>query len=80
MKLIFIRQLLRSGKVNGLANDFIRFAHFLAECIVQPLLDEADCEMGDVDTDPAAIQALRNGDGCAASAEGIKDGVAFIGT
>ena len=36
--------------------------------------------MGDVDADPAAVEALRDLNGGAAAAEGIEDEIAFVGT
>ena len=59
--------------------DLVRSLDGLAELVVQTLLDEADGEVGDVDADPAAIEALRGGDGSAATAEGIENYVAFVG-
>ena len=50
-----------------------------AEGIGEALLDEADGEVGDVDPDPAAIEALGYLNGGAAAAEGIEDYVAFVG-
>ena len=51
-----------------------------AEGVGEALLDEADGEVGDVDADPAAVEALRDLDGGAAAAEGVEDEVAFVGT
>ena len=52
---------------------------FGAEGVGEALLDEADGEVGDVDADPAAVEALRDLDGGAAAAEGIENEVAFVG-
>ena len=34
--------------------------------------------MRDVDANPAAVEALRGGDRCAAAAEGVKHDIAFV--
>jgi len=80
LEFVLICKLLRPGQINRLANDLVGVSHFLAEGVIEPLLDESDGEMRDVDANPAAIQALGDGDGGSASAEGIEDGVALIGT
>jgi hypothetical protein len=66
--------------VGRLANDGVGVANLVAEGVAESLLDEADGEMGDVDADPAAVEALRDLNGGAAAAEGIEDEVAFVGT
>ncbi len=45
----------------------------------QAPLDEMNGEMGDVDTDPTAVQFLRGMDRGAAAAERVKDEITFVG-
>ena len=45
---------------------------------LQPLLDKADGKVRYVNPDPAAVEALCGGDGCAAAAEGIEDNITLV--
>ena len=65
--------------VGGLANDFVGLANLRTEGVGEAFLDEADGEVGDVDADPAAVEALGYLNCGSTAAEGIKDYVAFIG-
>src|SRR5680860_1511853 len=65
---------IRNG--DGLAN---RLWHVvLAELVDDPALDQRDCEMGDVDTDPAATELLGSGNRGSAPAEGIQDKIPLV--
>lgn len=75
---IIFRQLLRAGNIHRLANDFVGLFYGFAESVAEAALDEADGEVGDVDADPFAIEALCNCNGCAAAAEWVENGVAFV--
>src|SRR5579863_1417926 len=77
---IVFGELFGIGKRGWLADDFVGFLHGLAECVAKTALDEADGEMRDVYADPVAIEALRDGDGCAAAAERVENRVAFVAT
>ena len=82
MELIFVLfgELAGTGYVGGFADDGVGFADVVAEGVVEAGFDEADGEVGDVDADPAAVEALGDLDGGAAAAEGVEDDVAFVGT
>ena len=82
LKLVFVfgGQLRGSGVICRLANYVIGLLDLRAKGIGEALLDEADGEVGNVDADPAAIEALRDLDGGAAAAERVEDYVAFVGT
>ena len=69
-----------AGVVGGFADHVVGGFDLGAEGVGEALLDEADGEVGDVDADPAAVEALRDLDGGAAAAEGIENDVAFVGT
>ena len=45
---------------------------------MEPLLHQVDGEVGDVNADPAAVQALGHGHGGAAAAEGVEHQVALV--
>lgn len=60
--------------VSRRADDFVG-AQLLAEAVAQPALHQIDCKVGDVDADPAPLQAFGDGDGSSAAAEGIFCGV-----
>ena len=55
-----------------------RLLDALAEGVPQPVLDQRDGQVGDVDADPAAFEPLRDGDSRPAAAEGIEHEVAFV--
>ena len=63
--------------VGGLADDLVG-GQFVAEGVLQAVLDEVDGQVGDVDADPAALQAFGHGHRGAAAAEGVQDHVAFV--
>ena len=65
--------------VGRFAYDFVGGFDFGAEGVGEALLDEADGEVGNVDADPAAVEALGYLNGGAAAAEGVEDEVAFVG-
>src|ERR1700733_13757045 len=48
------------------------------ECIAQPLLNERDREMCDINSNPLALKLLRCMNGRAASTKWIKNDIAFI--
>ena len=75
---VFFGEFRRPGVVGGLADDFIRIANLRAKGIGEALLDESDGKVGNVDADPAPIEALRDLNGGSATAEGIEDEVAFV--
>ena len=82
LELVFVfgGQLRRACVVRGFADDLVGGFDLGAEGVGEALLDEADGEVGDVDADPAAVEALRDLDGGAAAAEGVEDEVALVGT
>ena len=49
------------------------------EGVKEPVLDERDGQMRDVDPDPPALEPFRDGHGCSATAEWVKHRVTFIG-
>ena len=59
------------------ANDLV-VSKVLAERVVKPVTYESDCEVGDVDADPAPVETLCGGDRCAAATEGVKDDIALV--
>jgi len=69
-----------SSVVGWLAYDVVGGFDLGAKCVGEAFLDEADGEVGDVDADPAAAEALGYLNGGAAAAEGVEDHVAFVGT
>ncbi len=75
---VFVCELLGSCQVGRFADNLVGFSYLRAEGIIEPILDEADGEVGDVDADPAAVEFLGDLDGGAAAAEGVEDYVAFV--
>ena len=63
--------------VGGLADDLVG-AEGVAEAVVKAVADQGDGQVGDVDTDPAAVEALGGDGGGAAAAEGVEDDVALV--
>ena len=49
-----------------------------AERVLQPPLDQVDCEIGNIDPDPLASELLRSVNGCAASTEWIENNISGI--
>ena len=75
---ILLGQGVGAGDILGEADDFVGL-QFAAEGVGHAAADDADGEVGDVDADPAAVEALGGGHGGAAAAEGIQHDVAFGG-
>ena len=63
--------------VSRRADDFVR-AELFAEAVAQPALHQVDGEIGDVDTNPAALELLCDGNSRSATAEGIEHYVPFV--
>lgn len=66
------------GNGNRLADDLVGFGDLVAEGVAEAAFDEADGKVGDVDADPVSFELLCDGNGGAAAAEGVEDGVAFV--
>src|SRR5258706_1777401 len=64
--------------VRRIAYDVVALAGLDSRCVLEALLDEADCEVGNVNSDPPALEPLRDRDGCSASAERIEHNSALI--
>ena len=65
--LVFEGKLLGPSYVRGLADDLVGLADVRPVGVVQTRLDKADGEVGDVDSDPAAVQLLGARRRCASS-------------
>jgi hypothetical protein len=75
---IFFGESFCALQVDWFADHFVGCANRFPERVVEALLNKTDGEVRDIDAGPAAVQALRDGDRCAAAAEGIEDGVTFV--
>jgi hypothetical protein len=80
LELIFIlfRQLRRSCIVRWFPNDFIRFADrwlLVWKCVIKAFLNQADCKMRNVYSNPATIQFLSSGNSGSEPAQQIRTGV-----
>jgi hypothetical protein len=80
LKLIGILRGQRCGIGQGrwLPHDLI--AHLCPKGILEPMLDEGDGQMGDVDANPLTVPALDWRDGGTTATEGIKHDIAFVTT
>src|SRR5262249_54747501 len=72
------RQGLGTIKINRFPDHLECLDHVVSKRITKAVPNQVDGEMGDVNTDPAALEALRDGNGSPASAEWIQDCIAFI--
>ena len=72
------RALLHRASRPGLADHLVSLVDPIAVGVAQPVSDEADREVGDVDADPATPKALGRRDRGSAPAEGVQDHVARV--
>ena len=72
LELVFSGEGGSSGVISGFADYVVRGFDLRTKGVGESLLDEADGQVGDVDADPAAIEALGDLDGGAATAEGSR--------
>lgn len=75
---IILSESLSARQINRLADDLISVAHGFAECVGETLLDKADSEVSDINTDPATIKTLRDGGRSAAATERVENHIAFV--
>src|SRR6266540_4471175 len=47
-----------SCQVSWLSNYFVCILNLFSVCVMQPSLDEIDCQVGNIDADPASFQFL----------------------
>ena len=71
------RQCPRAGQVFRVADYFVG-AQVVAKPRLQTVAHQADGEVGDVNPDPAAVEAFGHYGRCAAAAERVQDEVAFV--
>src|SRR5919109_3338657 len=60
-------------KSDGLPDDLIGLIDLRPVGVLEPVLDEVDRKVRNVDSDPASPQTLRSGDGCSAATERVQD-------
>ena len=78
LEAVLLRQRPCAGKVLRLANDLILRVDALAEGALQPILYQVYRQVGDVNSDPAAIQLLRNRYSRSTAAERVEDGIPLV--
>ena len=76
--MLLLGEVAGAGEVLRLADDAVVVAGAQAVAILQAVLHEGDAEVGDVDAEPAAAEAVGGVDGGAAAAEGVEHDVAGV--
>ena len=76
--MLLLGEVAGAGEVLRLADDAVVVACAQAVAVLQAVLHEGDAEVGDVDAEPAAAEALGGVDGGAAAAEGVEHDVAGV--
>ena len=76
--MLLLGEVAGAGEVLRLADDAVVVAGAQAVAVLQAVLHEGDAEVGDVDAEPAAAEAVGGVDGGAAAAEGVEHDVAGV--
>ena len=66
-----------AGDIFRQADDVV-LGEFGAEGVVEAVFHQGDGDVGDVDADPASLEALGDGNSGAAAAEGVEDDIALV--
>ena len=78
LKAIFFGQYPGGSQIGGFADHVVGLRDVVAVRVFEPMSNEADSEVRNVDPDPSPFELLRRGDARSASAEWVADHVAFV--